>query len=255
MENSDILKKEIIAHRGASWEAPENTLAAFLLAWEQGADGIEGDFRLTADGEIVCIHDCDTGRVGDASLEVAQSSWAELKAVDVGGWKAARWAGERIPTLAEVLAVVPPGKKVYLEMKVGPEIVAPLVDALRVSTVSLEQVLVIAFDREVIRLFKREMPAAKACLLIDFDEPPVDLEREPDAARLLRILSDLRADGLSTKCHARIDATFVEALSVAGYEYHTWTVDDAAEGRRFFQIGTQSVSTNRPGWLREQLKL
>src|SRR6185369_848081 len=88
----------LIAHRGASRDAPENTLAAFRLAWQQGADGIEADFRLTRDGRVVCLHDASTGRTAGVDLAVAEASLEELKRLDVGGWKGARWAGERIPT-------------------------------------------------------------------------------------------------------------------------------------------------------------
>ena len=90
LEGSMSLAQQVIAHRGASYDAPENTLAAFRLAWQQGADGIEGDFYLTADGEIVCLHDSDTGRTGDRKLSVGQSTLAELRKVDVGGMARAR---------------------------------------------------------------------------------------------------------------------------------------------------------------------
>src|SRR5512133_60470 len=116
----------LIAHRGASREAPENTLAAFDLAWQQGADGIEADFRLTADGRIVCLHDATTGRTANLDLVVADSSFAELQQLDVGSWKGTRWQGERIPTLEEVLARLPLGKRLFIELKSGPEMLAPL---------------------------------------------------------------------------------------------------------------------------------
>ena len=70
---------DIVAHRGASFDALENTLSAFQLAWQQGADAIEGDFRLTADGQIVCLHDGDTGRMTGQHLVVAASSYATLR--------------------------------------------------------------------------------------------------------------------------------------------------------------------------------
>lgn len=73
----------IVAHRGASKEAPENTIPAFTLAWKQGADAVEGDFHLTADGYIVCIHDKDTKRVADRKLVVAESSLEDLRKLDV----------------------------------------------------------------------------------------------------------------------------------------------------------------------------
>ena len=87
---------EIIAHRGASYDAPENTLAAFRLAFEQGADGIEGDFHLAADGQVVCSHDATTGRCGDADVAIATSSLRQLKRIDVGRWKSQQFAKERM---------------------------------------------------------------------------------------------------------------------------------------------------------------
>ena len=76
----------LVAHRGASADAPENTIPAFQLAWEQGADAIEGDFHLTADGHIVCIHDEDTQKVAGKKLIVPESTLADLRKLDVGAW-------------------------------------------------------------------------------------------------------------------------------------------------------------------------
>src|SRR3990170_1836584 len=113
----------IIAHRGASADAPENTLSAFRLAWEQEADGIEGDFRLSSDGRIVCIHDEDTSLVAGVPHTVRDTPLAVLQSLDVGAWKGESWRGERIATLEEVLAVVPKRKQVVVELKAGPEII------------------------------------------------------------------------------------------------------------------------------------
>src|SRR3954447_2364486 len=85
----------IIGHRGASFDAPENTAAAFGLAFLQGADGIEADFHLSSDGEIVCIHDATTGRTAGVDLVVAETSLKELKRLDVGLWKGREFPGER----------------------------------------------------------------------------------------------------------------------------------------------------------------
>src|SRR5690606_17417748 len=128
-----------VAHRGASYTAPENTLAAFDLAWQEGADGVEGDFRLTADGHIVCMHDANTERTAGQRLVVAESTLVELKSLDVGTWKHARYADERVPTLAEVLDTVPDGKLFFVELKTGPEIVAPLKQVLDLARVPAEQ--------------------------------------------------------------------------------------------------------------------
>jgi glycerophosphoryl diester phosphodiesterase len=104
----------VIAHRGAADDAPENTLAAFMLAWQQGADGIEGDFHLTRDGKIVCIHDADITRTASLAGQVAEATLAELRQLDVGSWKGEQWRGARIPALDEVLATVPEGKQVFI---------------------------------------------------------------------------------------------------------------------------------------------
>ncbi len=90
-------KVTLVAHRGASHAAPENTLPAFRLAFEEGADFIEGDFWLSRDERIVCLHDDDTRRVAprQANRRVKESSLAELRELDVGAWKGAKYAGTR----------------------------------------------------------------------------------------------------------------------------------------------------------------
>ena len=116
-----VTGQEIVAHRGASFDAPENTLAAFRLAWEQGADAVEGDFYLTADQQIVCLHDKDTKRTApnQTSRVVSKSTLAELQQLDVGSWKAEKYKGEKIPTLQEVLKVIPANKKILIEIEVN----------------------------------------------------------------------------------------------------------------------------------------
>ena len=115
--------QKLVAHRGTSHEAPENTVAAFRLAWEQGADAIEGDFYLSKDQQIVCIHDETTKRTSGEDRVVSECTLDELRRLDVGKWKHPRFEGERISTLAEVLRTVPDGKQIFIEIKCGPEIV------------------------------------------------------------------------------------------------------------------------------------
>ena len=152
----------LVAHRGASHEAPENTIASFQLAWEQGADAIEADFYLTADRRIACIHDSSTERVSEAKLPVAKTSLAELKQLDVGSWKGPQFAGERIPSLSEVVAVVPAAKTIYIEIKCGAEIVPVVKDVLLKSDISPAQTVFISFKSEVIKALKTELPDCSA---------------------------------------------------------------------------------------------
>jgi glycerophosphoryl diester phosphodiesterase len=121
----------IVAHRGASKLAPENTIAAFELAWDQGADAIEGDFLLTADGEIVCIHDKNTKRVAKSNFTVEDSTLNELLQLDVGAWMGNKWSETRIPTISQVFATIPSDKLIYIEIKCGSEIISKLFEELR----------------------------------------------------------------------------------------------------------------------------
>ena len=243
----------IVAHRGASHDAPENTLAAFLEAWRQGADAIEGDFRLTKDGRIVCMHDETTGRTAGADLVAAKSTLAQLRQLDVGSWKGGRWAGERIPTIEEVLATVPEGKKVFFEIKSGLEILPPLKEAIGRSKVKPEQCVIIAFDTGVIAEAKRRLPGTKTLWLTFYGRDPQTGQWSPSLQQVLATLQEANADGLDTSAQPCVDRSFVEALRAKNLEIHVWTVDDLATASRFQGLGARSLTTNRPGWLREQL--
>src|SRR5690625_3240494 len=102
----------LIAHRGESYLAPENTLAAFNLAWENKASSaVELDIRLTSDNIVVASHDADTKRLSSENLIVAKSTFQELSKVDIGSHKDSKYAGQRIPTLTEALATTPTNSK------------------------------------------------------------------------------------------------------------------------------------------------
>src|SRR5690242_8830167 len=96
-------KLDLVGHRGASHDAPENTVASFREAWRQGADAAELDVHLTKDGRLVVIHDGDAKRTTGSPLKVREATLAELRRLDAGAWKGARYAGEKLPTLAEML--------------------------------------------------------------------------------------------------------------------------------------------------------
>jgi glycerophosphoryl diester phosphodiesterase len=240
----------IVAHRGASHDAPENTLPAFELAWKQGADAIEGDFHLTADGRIVCIHDFDTARVSGRKMIVKESTLAELQALDAGAWFKPAWQGTRMPTLREVAATVPSGKKFYVEVKCGPEIVPAMLDELAASGLDDKQIVVISFNAPVIQALKERKPAYKACWLSSFGK---DAPLDPGTGKVLATVRAIQAEGFSSKADPRLDAAFVKALRDAGIVDSPAVVFDAATARRFLEFGALSITTNRPGFLRDAL--
>lgn len=241
----------IVAHRGASHDAPENTLAAFNLAWEQESDGIEGDFYLTADERIVCIHDRDTQRTCGRKLMVEQSTLSQLRELEYGAWKHAKFRGEPIPTFEQVLRTVPEGKTFVIELKSKKAIVPVLAKELeRLDTDSIK-LLIISFDRETVAACKETMPAVKVHWLTSFDNKNVRLKYQPTAQAIAKTVQELGAQGVGMKGErAAIDADFIQDLKSGGCpEFHVWTID-AIEDAKFFQaLGAVGITTNRPGMI------
>ena len=244
----------IVAHRGASRDAPENTIAAFELAWRQGADAIEGDFHLTKDRRIVCIHDSTTKRTAGTNLRVAASTLDELRKLDVGKWRGAKWAGQRIATLEEVLALVPAGKRILIEIKCGPEIVAVLKKVLESSRLTPQQTAVISFNAKVIAEARKQLPKHKAFWLTGLRKDKKTGRGAPSLKKVLSTLKETQADGLGCQAvPAAVDRSFMSALRSRGLELHVWTVDDLKTAVYFRELGVDSITTNRPGWLRKQM--
>ena len=242
---------EIAAHRGASHDAPENTVASFKLGWEQGADACELDIGLTKDGSIVAIHDETTGRTAGVDRNVAEQTLAELRALDAGSWKGARWTGEKIPTLAEALATMPDGKRMLIEIKCGPEVLPELERAIRASGKKDAQLAIIGFGYETMEQAKARFPQLAASWIA---EP----EREsggtlPPVAELIAKAKAAKLDGLDLSSHFAMDATFVSQVKSAGLKLLVWTVDDPVLAKKLTALGVDTITTNRPGWLRAQL--
>jgi glycerophosphoryl diester phosphodiesterase len=241
----------IIAHRGASHDAPENTLAAFRLAWEQGADAVECDVRLTADGEVVVMHDEDTLRTTGEKLVVAETSLDRLRELDAGSWKREEFRGERIPLLTEALDVVPERRGMVIEVKCGPEIVPALKDVIAASG-KAEAVRVISFDREVLLAVKEALPRIPLMLLGmgNFHLPWTGKGTPPE--ELLEFVVENGLAGLSL-FHLGFKREFVQRVHDAGKELHAWPVDDPARARELMEWGIDGLGTNRPGLIRDAL--
>ncbi len=239
----------IVAHRGASDLAPENTLAAFKLAWELGAEVIEADFHLTADGHIVAHHDETTERTAGVNRPVAKQTLAELKKHDVGAWKNARFAGERIPTLQEVFATIPDGRAIFIEIKTDAAIVPVLAESIRSSDLDPRQVTVIAFDQQVIASLKGILPKTKTLWLTEIKETEPGVWR-PTAQQIVKTAKEIGADGVDLEARPEaLDEAFLGHLRAAGLEIHVWTVNDEKLARRMIDLGVDGITTDRPGWL------
>ncbi len=246
----------IVAHRGASADAPENTLSAFRLAWEQNSDAIEGDFRLTADGQVACIHDKTTKRTAGTELLVSASTLDELKALDVGSWKDAQYANEVIPTLAEVLETVPKGKYFFIEIKSGPEILPAVKQVLEKSNVPWSNLRIISFKREVIKRAKQLLPEVESFWLFEFKWDNEHQHWYPSAQHAIGVASEIGADGLDVKANKpALAESFMRLCQQAGFSLHAYTVDDPKVAVQLQSLEYDSITTNRPQFLREALKL
>ena len=235
---------EIIAHRGASHFAPENTLASFKLAWKKKADGIEGDFYLTKDGKIICMHDPTTKRTTGVDLTIKDSTYGQLKKLDAGKWRGEQWKGEKIPSMSEVLSVIPPDKKLYLEVKCGPEIILPLKKEIAKSGTKPEQVVIISFNSKVIAESKKQMPKCKALLLVGVNEKEGKLA--PAIDEIVDTLKTINADGLDVNAHPLIDKTFADTLRSNNFSFCIWTVNDLKTAERFEKLGIDAITTDNP---------
>jgi len=249
---AQLFAVEIIGHRGASYDAPENTLPAVALGFEQAADAVEVDVYLAKDGKIVAIHDADTKRVAGVDRKVVEQTAAELAELDAGLWKGAQWKGTKIPLLSEVLELVPPGKRLVIEVKCGPEILPELARVLDASG-KREQTLLIAFDYDVIVEAKKALADRPAYWLYGFSAREKKRYGVGGLDDLIRMARDAGADGLDVKFDGPFDRAFVEKLAAAGMELYVYTVNDPKAAKQLEAMGVTGITTDRPGWMREQL--
>ena len=256
VHSAPIRIPELVAHRGASHDAPENTLPAFNVAWEQNADAIEGDFHLTKDGKIICFHDKSLERVtmGTDKRLVAEMTFKELRNIDVGLWQGAHWRGLRMPTLMEVLDTVPDGKKMLIEIKCGPEIVPVLKKTLAATDKGPDQLRIISFGKDVVTECRRALPHIKTYWLTAYSEQPKGSGNlQPTFDSVMATLQKTKASGLDSFAHDFLSEKDVARLRKANLEFHVWTVDDPTVAARFSLLGVDSITTNRPGKMREAL--
>ncbi len=237
----------VLGHRGASAEAPENTLAAFRLALAQGADGVELDVWRCASGEVVVFHDRDARRVAGSPLRPTLASFAELRALDVGAWKGERFRGERIPRLEEVLEALGPAL-INVELKsarVGdPRLGFAAARILR-SRRAGSRVVVSSFDWPLLAAFRLAAPEVPTGLLLEARSWWRHLAG-PAAALL-------RAQALHPELRW-VTPDRASRWAAAGWPLVVWTVDEPADVQRMCALGVAALISNRPGQTRELVR-
>ncbi|MBM3970149.1 MAG: glycerophosphodiester phosphodiesterase [Planctomycetes bacterium] len=242
---------EFIAHRGESYDAPENTLAAFRLAWERKVSTIELDVHRTKDGELIVCHDANTKKTTGVDKAIKNSTLAELRTLDAGSWKGKRFAGEKLPTLAEALATIPEHGRCFIELKTGPEAVPALVKVVESSGKRPDQLVIISFDSESLAEAKRELPRHPAYWIVSVKKNKTTGTLAPTVEELIAKAKAIHADGLDLSIPPTSE--YVEPVKRAGLKLFIWTVNDVVIARKFVELGVDGITTDRAGWLKTQL--
>jgi glycerophosphoryl diester phosphodiesterase len=221
-----------------------------MLGWDKGAD-VEVDVHLSKDNRIVVIHDATTEHITGIDLNVSETTSEELRKLDMGGFKGEQFAGERIPFLSDVIATIPAGRKLYVEIKCGVEIL-PFLQKLIAGSGKISQIVIIGFDLETIAESKRLLDVPTYWLK-GTDQVEETEEWIPHDPNLVQMAEDNGLDGLDVH-YAGVTEEFANAVKAAGQKLYVWTVDDPVEAIRLRRLGVDGITTNRPGWLRQRFK-
>lgn len=241
----------IIAHRGESFDAPENTLAAINLAWKRGAKAVEIDIRLTVDNEIVVIHDKDTLRIAGEKKIIKNTTLRELKLLNAGFHKGGRWHNVQIPTLNEVLATVPDDGRLIIEIKSNDSILPKLLSELSQSKLNDKQIEIIAFNENTLAKAKQLMPQYKMLWLLslDYSLPKWLVSNKNNISKVKK----LNLDGVNVWAGEMLTQSFISEYKKASLLIYSWTVDDSKKAIELFKNGIDGVTTNKAGWMKQQL--
>jgi glycerophosphoryl diester phosphodiesterase len=221
--------------------APENTMASFREGLRCGADVIEVDVQLSADGYVVAFHDECLERTTSGSGPMAQHTLAQLKSLDAGEWFHPRFAGERIPALEEVLAWAKERVPLFIELKYNqhtlPGLAAAVVD-LVVAAELRDRVMIIAFNHEALASIKNRMPGlATGALYATPVKDPVRLARSLDANAVMPLWRTITA-GDVVACHA------------AGLSVNAW--GDGIDYAALIALGVDCVNADDPAWVQRR---
>lgn len=207
----------IIAHRGASAEAPENTLVAFLLAFMQGADAVEADVRMTSDGHLVVVHDEDTKRVSGVSLKVSKTSLEKL---------------------------------LLLHLKIGPDGLVRLIELLKAAGELINRVRLMSAEVEVLMAMKQALPECGLILLCERRWTQKSDVWLPEIEVMMTVALAVGAEVVAIDSRSlAAEPEMVNVMMERGVKTHVWTVNRAPSARRFSDLGVSGIKTDYPGHL------
>lgn len=236
----------VYGHRGASAYAPMNTIPAFELAVEQGADAVELDVHLSKDGELVIVHDFTVNKTTNGTGEVTEMTLAELKALDAGAWFAPEFAGTEIPTLDEVFEAV--GKKLFVNVEI--KSLSPTGDGTEEAVAACierhamqERVIVSAFNPKVLKRFRPLMPSL-----------PLGYLLSPDTmAGSTQVIVSPQSYDASHLYHEMITESRMAWAKEHGHIVNVWTVNDPQRAKQLANLGVHGIMSDYPDLIKQAL--
>lgn len=231
-----------VAHRGASYLAPENTLASILLAWDLNADAAECDVMLTSDTQVILCHDKNTKNLTGESYVVSETPWEQLSQLHIQTSEShlPAYKNEKIPLLKDVLATIPEDRMLVIEIKTGPEIL-PFLKGVVDRHWNSGEIAFISFNFDAVRQAKSIYPDVPCYYLATFRN---------DAKKNIQRAVEYNLDGLNLR-HAIIDQKLSAAIREAGLDLWCWTVNDPETAQKMKDMGVSAITTDRPAWLKK----
>ena len=231
----------VVAHRGASGHAPENTLSSMAKAIEMKADFSELDVQETKDGKIILLHDKTLERTGKQDLNIWELNYDDLKDIEVGEWFAEEFKGEPIPTLEEVIKLVRGKMKLNIELKTNKheKMLAERTLQVVIDNNFLDQVVFTSFKFDEIRKIREINKEAKVGYI--FSKMPKDIDVFAEDVHMLSVGKRL------------VDEEFMSKAKAAGKEVAVWTVNEEEDMKKMIALGVDAIITNYPDVLRNVL--
>ena len=237
----------IVAHRGASIEAPENTLPAYIKAWNQEVDAVELDVRETKDRRLVCIHDENLARVSESEYAISQETLSTLKNVDVGSFHSKRFTNTYIPLLKEVFDCKPEKLKIFVEIKPSKISFNELDKLIETNIMSKLNTHFLGFYPNVVEgLNKRfDIPATLSIIPAFFDY---------DYKKISLFLEKSKSFGISQRIDSKKSMNLIKKFKEEGKYCITWTVNNKKYMRDLIEIGVDAIITDNPKKLMKVIK-
>lgn len=255
----------LIAHRGAGagltnpHSPPENTLAAFKWAYGQGICACECDVQLTRDGAVVVFHDFSAQRTAGADLHIGRLTLDEVRALDAGLWKGEAWAGCTVPTLEELLPIVPTRAHLLIELKPGPQIIPPLAAILSSQNSIVPGLILASFNLDTITEAKKRLPQIPCLWVLDFERSSqtdwvacyrqggvqgAAIRRPADPEQLLSVVKSAGLDGFDfgLSCPPTVWQRAINEDMIVIF----WTVNRLDIAQRLLRSGVAGLTTDHP---------